>query len=282
MRIACLVDDRASDDRFEAEHGLSFYIETKHHKILFDLGQTDLFSRNAKRLGLDLSQVDTVIISHGHYDHGGGLQRFFAINDHATVYINRRAKGAFYSLRDDGMTYIGLDTNLLSNARIHALDHDHVIDQELTVFQKLISNDLVPSPNRSLFERKKDAYVLDAFLHEQNLLITEDGQGILFAGCAHRGIVNIVATAREHLRDRAPLSAVFGGFHMMSRFVSFKPNMDTIESVADRLDNGKTKYFTGHCTGDTYSIFKNLMGDSIERFYPGQVVSIVPDRITSS
>jgi len=65
MRIACLVDDRASDDRFEAEHGLSFYIETKHHKILFDLGQTDLFSRNAKRLGLDLSQVDTVIISHG-------------------------------------------------------------------------------------------------------------------------------------------------------------------------------------------------------------------------
>ncbi len=279
MKIVCLVDDRSIDDRFEVEHGLSFHIETGNHRILFDLGQTDLFLRNARRLGLDLSLVDTVIISHGHYDHGGGLKRFFEVNDHATVYINRRAKGAFYSLRNEGMAYIGLDLTALENERIRLLDHDLVIDSELKVFQELVSNDLVPSPNRSLFERKENAYVPDSFLHEQNLLITEDGISVLFAGCAHRGIVNIVDTARKHLRNK-PLSAVFGGFHMMSRFVAFKPELSTIEAIAFRLDDGKTMYFTGHCTGDTYPRFKKLMGNSIDRFYPGQVVSMDSNRMT--
>ena len=79
MRITCLAENTACNG-FEAEHGLSLYIETNGNRILFDMGQTDLFSGNAEKLGIDLNTVDFAVISHGHYDHGGGLRKFLEIN----------------------------------------------------------------------------------------------------------------------------------------------------------------------------------------------------------
>ncbi|MFP4177584.1 MAG: MBL fold metallo-hydrolase [Acholeplasmataceae bacterium] len=280
MKITCLVADETLKDRFEAEHGLSFYIETSRHRILFDVGQTDLFSRNARRLGIDLSLVDTVIISHGHYDHGGGLEHFFSINDRAIIYINRKAKGAFYSQRKEGMAYVGLDADVLDNERIRFLDDDLAIDSELIVFKELVSNDLFPVANRYLFERKDNAYVPDRFEHEQNLLITEDQDSALFAGCGHRGIVNIVDTARKHLKDR-PLKVVFAGFHTANR-PGARTSPKTIDRIAQRLDDGRTLYFTGHCTGDSYPEFKRRMDSSIRKFYPGTSLYVAGKRMILS
>lgn len=91
MRITCLIENTASDEKFIAEHGLSLYVETDKAKILFDMGQSDAFVSNADKLGINLSDVDLAILSHGHYDHGGGLRKFLDINKNAPVYINRYA-----------------------------------------------------------------------------------------------------------------------------------------------------------------------------------------------
>jgi hypothetical protein len=114
MKITTLIENTTLRDDLTAEHGLSLLIEFGGRKILFDSGQSGAFADNAEKLGIDLSQVDLCVLSHGHYDHGGGLKRFLEINDHAPVYINRHAFGEYFS----SGKYIGLDPALEENPRL--------------------------------------------------------------------------------------------------------------------------------------------------------------------
>ena len=110
MKITTLLENTSARPELSAEHGLSLYIETAEHRILFDMGQTALFSRNASVLGIDLAAVNIAILSHGHYDHGGGLARFLALNHTTPVYVNRHAFAPHYHGPDK---YIGLDLSLI-------------------------------------------------------------------------------------------------------------------------------------------------------------------------
>ena len=91
MIIKTLVENTALSKNFGSEHGLSLYIEANSHKILFDVGASELFLENAKKLNVDISEVDYLIISHGHYDHGGGLRAFLRENTKAEVFLHRLA-----------------------------------------------------------------------------------------------------------------------------------------------------------------------------------------------
>ena len=109
MRIVNLVENTEGRAGCGAEHGLSFYIETEHHKLLMDTGQSGLFMQNAEKLGIDLTKVDTVVLSHGHYDHGGGILPFAEINRDAKIYVPEKAFGEYYSVNKAGEPhYIGL------------------------------------------------------------------------------------------------------------------------------------------------------------------------------
>ena len=112
MKLVTLMEDTTCAPAFACEHGLSFYIETGSSKLLFDMGQTDLFLKNAAMCGVDLSKVDTAFVSHGHYDHGGGLAAFLKINDHAPVYLHEKAFEPHFSHKPEGIKDIGLDVAL--------------------------------------------------------------------------------------------------------------------------------------------------------------------------
>ena len=115
MKIITLLENTACSAQLVCEHGLSLYIETGNRKILFDAGQSDAFANNAERLGVYLKAVDLVILSHGHYDHGGGLGRCLEINDYAPVYLSKHAFEPHYNGREK---YIGLDPALQKNNRL--------------------------------------------------------------------------------------------------------------------------------------------------------------------
>ena len=115
MKITVLAENTAVSNDFGAEHGLSLLIESDGKKILFDMGQTDLFASNASLLGINLSDVDIAVLSHGHYDHGGGLKKFLEANTKAPVYINKHAFEPHYNGAEK---YIGLDTSLSRNPRL--------------------------------------------------------------------------------------------------------------------------------------------------------------------
>ena len=100
MKWTVLSDNRSSDGLLETEHGLSILLETEHHRILLDTGASDVFIRNAERLGIDLSMVDYVFISHGHSDHAGGLRHLMMINDKAKVIVLSKILRSLKSIRN--------------------------------------------------------------------------------------------------------------------------------------------------------------------------------------
>lgn len=115
MHVVTLMENTVCRDDLACEHGLSLYIEARGKKILFDAGQSGAFADNARKLGIDLAQVDFAVLSHGHYDHGGGFRRFLEINQTAPVYLRREAFGDHYN---GTAKYIGLDKALLESGRL--------------------------------------------------------------------------------------------------------------------------------------------------------------------
>lgn len=274
MRIITLVEDNIINPDFGSEHGVSIYIETENHRILFDLGQTDLFIKNAQKLNINLAAVDTLVISHGHYDHGGGLKHFLKINDQARIYIHKCSFNEYYSMRKENeYTYIGLDKDL-DQTRFVMVEKDLDIDNELSIFNQIDTSLFYPLANQSLFKKTGKTYLPDDFRHEQNLLITCKGLSVLFAGCAHRGIVNIINQAQAIKTQK--IDYVFGGFHLQSRYDKYQETEACIKEIAYTLKNKQVKkYYTGHCTGIfAYNIMKQILHNKIGLFYPGLVVDL--------
>lgn len=109
MRIINLVENELGESGCEAAHGLSFYVETENHKFLFDSSPNEVLIRNARMLGVDLTAVDTVILSHGHYDHSGGILPFVELNPRAKIYMQQNAGGEYYAFdgEEQSFRYIG-------------------------------------------------------------------------------------------------------------------------------------------------------------------------------
>ena len=146
MRIVTLVENTCGHEDCIAEHGLSIYIETENHKLLLDTGQTDAVVKNAEVLGIDLSAVDTVVLSHGHYDHSGGILPFAEENPEARIIMQKSAAEPHYN----GERYIGIDTDILKLPNIQLIDGDMELDDELFLFSGITGRRCYPQGNKKL------------------------------------------------------------------------------------------------------------------------------------
>ena len=257
MKITTLLENTTRRDDLTPQHGLSLYIETAYQKILFDMGQDDTFATNAEKLGVDLSQVDLAILSHGHYDHGGGLKTFLEINEKAPVYIHEAAFGAYYNGTEK---YIGLDGSFASNSRLR------FTKGFLNLTDNLSLNDCNDQQwnfdNWGLNQREGETFLPDDFRHEQYLLIREGEKRILISGCSHKGIVNI---AKFYHAD-----VLIGGFHL-----SKQEDPAQLQQIAHVLLGEKTKYYTGHCTGmKQFSALKEIMQERLESLSTGSIIEL--------
>ena len=270
MKICCLMDNEARDG-FACEHGLSLWIEANGRSILFDSGESGAFAENAARLGIDLGRADAAVLSHGHYDHSGGMARFFELNGAARLYARRGARRAHWSLGTGKMRYIGLSDELRESGRVTELDGDFELYEGMMLFGGVHGGELISAANSVLLD--EDQRTVDTFEHEQSLLIEENGRQTLIAGCAHRGIINIMERAKA-LSGRSA-DVVIGGFHLAIPGTD-ELDAELVDAVGERLAaEPGTIYYTGHCTGrPSYERLKLRLGDRLHPLDSGDVLEI--------
>jgi 7,8-dihydropterin-6-yl-methyl-4-(beta-D-ribofuranosyl)aminobenzene 5'-phosphate synthase len=268
MKIITLVENTAENECFTAEHGLCIYIETEKHKLLLDTGQTDALLHNAEKLGTDLREVDTVILSHGHYDHSGGILPFSEINNKAQIIMQKKAAEPHFN----GERYIGIDEAITSLPNVSMIDGDMLIDDELFLFSDITGRRCYPQGNRKLLCIKGGMKCPDDFTHEQCLVIRENSKTWLLSGCAHNGILNILDRFREIFGTDPDY--VISGFHMMKKDGEHtEEEKSVILETAHELSEMKTIFYSGHCTGiPAFEMMKKIMGDKLIALHSGEQI----------
>ncbi len=269
----------------EYEHGLSVYVETENHKLLVDTGASDKTWTNARQLGVNLEEIDTVILSHGHYDHSGGIMTFAEINKTAAIYMQKTALEDYYH----GDRYIGIDKAIGALPQLRLLGAENEkgdlinavdLDEEISIFAGIRGRRLWPASNRVLSKRvlskgmgeEKEEQIQDEFDHEQCVVIREkNAEGektILISGCAHNGILNILDRYRSIYGDAPDM--VISGFHMMKKAEYTEEEKKDILNTAEELAKLPTIFYSGHCTGQpAMDLMKPIMGDKLIQLHSG-------------
>jgi 7,8-dihydropterin-6-yl-methyl-4-(beta-D-ribofuranosyl)aminobenzene 5'-phosphate synthase len=281
MRVIALVENTRMEDmqHLVAEHGLSLYIERNGTRILFDTGATEAFGRNAERLGVNLQDVDAAVISHHHFDHGGGLAHFLETNHRATVYLKRSEAQDFY-FRALGVIkkYVGLDAELLQQHadRFVFVDQFTEILQGVYILTEIVQRSPIPKGNRWLFVSDGGSFSPDSFEHELVMAVREGDELVVFTGCAHSGILNMMETVTRQF-EGFPIKAVFGGFHLVDMPLlknSMAGTKEEVRHIGEQMLRYPVEHvYTGHCTGKkAYRVLKGVMQDKLDYFPTGSDV----------
>lgn len=281
MRATVLVDN-IKGCGLKGEWGLCVYIEYEDKVVLLDTGASDLFVRNAKKLGLDLEKVDFAVLSHAHFDHADGMRPFFEINKKAPFYLQKGTEENCYEKIWLYRKYIGIPRGILREAgeRIRFTEGK---------FQICPGVWLLPhtTPGLEAVGRRNHMYLRssenggeetdrggrkwrpDDFSHEQSLVFdTEDGL-VIFNSCSHGGADNIINEVKATFPVEK-IKAIIGGFHLFTR------REEEVRELARSIRaTGIQQVYTGHCTGDrAYAVLSDELGDMIHQLSCGLVIEL--------
>ncbi len=261
MKVTVLAENTSENAALPCEHGLSLWIEAQEKNILFDMGQGALFAENAERLGIDIRQADFAVLSHGHYDHGGGLATLFTLHPQCPVYISPHAFGEFRNGQGD---FIGLDRSLKEGHPFLPTYDILSITPSITLFPSLALSLSPPREAFGLTVTEGDSYCADPFYHEQYLLVREENKKVLFSGCSHNGVYQIVTTLQPDV--------LVGGLHLSKLDPQNPVHRLELEKTAQGLKGRKSLYYTGHCTGESqFQFLKSYLGENLLQIKTGTI-----------
>ncbi|THB63973.1 MAG: MBL fold metallo-hydrolase [Gammaproteobacteria bacterium] len=233
-KITILVDNMAGTE-CRGEFGFSALIENGEEQLLFDVGRSDIFQKNADRLGIDLSKVKRCVLSHGHYDHGDGLEYFTG----EELICHPGCFSARYRKRDN--KYIGL-----KYSRDELATRFMVTDtrQPLWLSPSILFLGEIPRSNG--FESQQTTFKFgdgsDDFVPDDSAMVLIDGEAItIIAGCSHSGICNIVAYAME-VTGKSQVRAILGGFHLKQNDLVTDKTLQYMQQI------NCEKVYPMHCT----------------------------------
>jgi 7,8-dihydropterin-6-yl-methyl-4-(beta-D-ribofuranosyl)aminobenzene 5'-phosphate synthase len=247
-KIVVLVENNALHKGLSAEHGLSLYVETDRGNILFDTGQSDLLLKNAKTLGIDLTKINKIVLSHGHYDHTGGLLPL----------LKTLKKKIEVIAHPDAFKKIHFGCGWIGIGRDIGIPFE---ESDLRKYAELIEDDkpreVLPGifttgeiERRTDYEDAGEGFFLDQncrkpdIIRDDQALILDADEGlIVLFGCGHSGLINTLIKVREMFQNRE-IRAVMGGFHLGGALE------ERLEKTCEALPEfGVKEIYPGHCTG---------------------------------
>lgn len=247
IKLKILVENYVRKRGILAEQGLSILVSVDNFKVLFDVGQTEFFSLNAEREGIDLADVDLLFLSHGHYDHTGGVPKFVKINQKAPIYIHPDAFGARYNSCDGkiigqniGIPWIN-ELGKKDFARIKKVNFPLKINESIMLSGEINGED---TDSGSFLIRNREGHLEPDCVSDEQFLIIKGQAGIyLLVGCSHGGIVNYIKHAQK-LFPQEKIAAVIGGMHLIK-----KKEEEIHRVVQEIMGLGVEKIVPLHCTG---------------------------------
>lgn len=273
FKITTLVENSVSASlSLIGEHGLSFLIETDRHKILFDTGQGFAILKNADALGADLSNIDTVVLSHGHYDHAGGIRPLLTRNtsftltahpgifEHKLICINGTELFIGFSESQSSLEQSGV--------RLCLKKTPAEIAPGIMTTGEIPMNTEFEAVEEMFFKTDMQGRVPDTFSDENALILDTEKGIVVMLGCAHRGVINTLKHV-SHLSGKKKIHAILGGLHLASA------GADKLRKITEVLRQFHVgKIISGHCTGfkamaELFYHFKdalipNMVGHRIE------------------
>ncbi len=273
MKIVTLLENEQLDKKLKAAHGLSLFIETNTKKILFDLGPNNYYIKNAKQLGIDLTDIDYLVISHGHFDHGSGISKFLKINTKAKVFISKSAFRNHVKAKGSRYHDIGIGKPPKSDRIEYIYRESKEITPGVTLYD-LVNFTKQAICDEDLMIYEDGQYIRDHFHHEIYMIIKDVKNTVLFSGCSHKGIENIIDSIEKV--GKISITHIFGGLHF-SHYDSFDfKQTDYLVGLAEKIKKRKTtKIYACHCTGDdAFFELKKGLKSNIKRIKTGSIVEI--------
>jgi len=256
--ITALIENTAASQKLESEHGLSLWINYANRSILFDTGQSDLLLKNAEILNIDLASADAIVLSHGHYDHTGGLASVLEIAPKAKIYLHPAAVELKLSGNGSSVRPIGM-----SDAARAAIQNRRVIwtVAPARLLSGISVTGQIPRINDfedvgGAFFNDNDCLKRDELLDDQALFIESSRGLIVVLGCAHSGVVNTLNYISK-LTGKKKIHALIGGMHLVNA------NSKRIENTLKTFEKFEIqKIIPLHCTGaEAVKVFNNVFAD---------------------
>jgi len=287
MKVNVLVDNIAgyadgtknpegNSCRLCSEWGLSVHVDFGGTKVLLDTGASRLFVENAAALGIDLADVDLAVLSHGHYDHAGGMAEFFGINAKAPFYLRQgAAENCYHTHKIFGPfayhEYIGIRKGTLKKfaPRIRFVEGVAEIAPGITLVPHSTPGLESIGEMACLSVKEGGRYRYDSFEHEHSLVFDMPEGLFVMNSCSHAGADNIVKEIQAAFPERR-IYALLGGFHL------FRYPDDRVRAFAERLRELDVQHiYTGHCTGNrAYEILHEVLGERAQQMFTGMAIEI--------
>lgn len=245
LKVTLLIDDQESE-QFKTEHGLSIFLEKDNLKFIFDTGQSSRFLDNAKKLDIDLEDLDGVVISHGHYDHANGLEYLLKEFTPKKVFLGKGFFETKYKVLPSGELLLRstpYGENIFNHTKI-----DYITETKTEIFKdvyiirnfKRVTD--YEKDNPIFLLKDNGGYKIDNFNDEISLVVRVEGKLNVFIGCAHPGVVNMLKTIKENFTDK--IGMVYGGIHLKDAS-EYKIN----KTLDDLRDLQIPFFHLLHCTG---------------------------------